>query len=133
MSQTLECAFKRSHTYIARSSHKRSSIEIDVLNNFAKLTRNTCARVSFSIKFRPATLIKKETLAQVFFCEFCENFKNTFFTDHLRWLILYWLTLLKQHTNFIYSVIRRFKDLLEEKEFLEASLSTLSIENVELR
>ena len=27
--------------------------------------------------------IKKETLAQVFSCEFCENFKNTFFTEHL--------------------------------------------------
>ena len=28
--------------------------------------------------------IKKETLAQVFSCEFCEIFKNTFFTEHLR-------------------------------------------------
>ena len=27
--------------------------------------------------------IKKETLAQVFFCEFCEISKNTFFTEHL--------------------------------------------------
>ena len=28
--------------------------------------------------------IKKETLAQVFSCEFCEIFKNTIFTEHLR-------------------------------------------------
>ena len=28
--------------------------------------------------------IKKEALAQVFSCEFCEIFKNTFFTEHLR-------------------------------------------------
>ena len=28
--------------------------------------------------------IKKETLAQVFSCEFCEIFKNTFLTEHLR-------------------------------------------------
>ena len=28
--------------------------------------------------------IKKETLAQVFFCTFCKSFKNTFFTEHLR-------------------------------------------------
>ena len=28
--------------------------------------------------------INKETLAQVFSCEFCEIFKNTFFTGHLR-------------------------------------------------
>ena len=27
--------------------------------------------------------IKKEILAHVFFCEFCEIFKNTFFTEHL--------------------------------------------------
>ena len=27
--------------------------------------------------------IKKETLAQVFSCEFCEISKSTFFTDHL--------------------------------------------------
>ena len=29
-------------------------------------------------------LIKNETLAQAFCCEFCEIFKNTFFTEHLR-------------------------------------------------
>ena len=28
--------------------------------------------------------IKKETLVQVFFCEFCGISKNTFFTEHLR-------------------------------------------------
>ena len=37
----------------------------------------TCARVSFLIKF-----IKKETMAQMFSCEFCEFFTNTFFTEH---------------------------------------------------
>ena len=31
--------------------------------------------------------IKKETLAQVFSCELCEIFKNTFFTEHLSWLL----------------------------------------------
>ena len=45
--------------------------------------------------FRPPTLLKKEILAQVFPCEFCEISKNTFFTEHLRWLLLecgfYWL------------------------------------------
>ena len=33
--------------------------------------------------------IKKETLAQVFSCEFCEIFKNTFFIEDLRWLLLF--------------------------------------------
>ena len=32
--------------------------------------------------------IKKETLAQVFSCQFCEISKNTFFTEHPRWLLL---------------------------------------------
>ena len=36
--------------------------------------------------FRPEAynFIKKETLVQVFSCEFCEISKNTFFTEHLR-------------------------------------------------
>ena len=37
-------------------------------------------RVCFIIKKR--LCFKKETLAQVFCCEFCEIFKNTFFTEH---------------------------------------------------
>ena len=47
---------------------------------------NTCARVSFLIKLQATVcnFIKKETLVQVFSCEFCEIPKNTFFTEHLR-------------------------------------------------
>ena len=46
---------------------------------------NTCAGVFSKQSWRPQTsnFIKKETLAQVFSCEFCKIFKNTFFTDHL--------------------------------------------------
>ena len=39
---------------------------------------NTCARDSFIINF-----IKKESLGQVFFCEFCEISKSTFFIEHI--------------------------------------------------
>ena len=42
---------------------------------------NICARVSFLIK--ACNFIKKETLAQVFSCEFCEISKKAFFTEHL--------------------------------------------------
>ena len=28
--------------------------------------------------------MRKETLAQVFFCEFCQMFNNTFFTERLQ-------------------------------------------------
>ena len=40
-----------------------------------------CARISFVLKLQADAwnLIKKEALAQVFSCEFCEIFKNTFF------------------------------------------------------
>ena len=41
---------------------------------------NTCARVSF--------LKRRLWYRQVLSCEFCKIFKNTFFTDHLRWLLL---------------------------------------------
>ena len=34
--------------------------------------------------FVSCNFIKKETLAQVFSCEFFEIYKNTFFTEHLR-------------------------------------------------
>ena len=41
---------------------------------------NTCARFTLLIKFfNKIFLLKKETLAQVFSCEFCNYFKNTFF------------------------------------------------------
>ena len=48
--------------------------------------KNTSARVSFLIKLQASELqlYKKETLALVFSWEFCEIFKNTFFTEHLR-------------------------------------------------
>ena len=33
----------------------------------------------------------KEAQTQVFSCEYCEIFKNTFFTELLRWLLLLFL------------------------------------------
>ena len=59
-----------------RRSHRGCSVKKDVLRNFAKFTgKQLCQRLNF---------IKKESLAQVFSCEFCEISKNTFFTEHLR-------------------------------------------------
>ena len=40
---------------------------------------NTCAGVSFLIKLEVRNFIKKETVAQVFSCEFCEVSKKNFF------------------------------------------------------
>ena len=35
------------------------------------------------VQTEACNFIKKENLAQVFSCEFCQIFKNTFFTEHL--------------------------------------------------
>ena len=61
---------------------------LEILRNSQE---NTLVRVSFLIKLQASVcdFIKNKTLAQVFFCEFCEVSKNTFFTEHL-WLLLYW-------------------------------------------
>ena len=58
-----------------------------VLRNFTEFTgKHLCQSLFFNkVAFlRLATLLKKETLAQVFFCKFCEVSKNTFFTEHVR-------------------------------------------------
>ena len=56
-----------------------------VLRNFAKLIgKHLCQSLFFNIKLQATcNFIKKEALAQVFSCEFCEISKNTFFTEHL--------------------------------------------------
>ena len=58
---------------------------------FLKISQNSqenaCARVFFLIKFQAeaSKFIKKETLAQVLFGEFCQTFlKKTFFIEHLQ-------------------------------------------------
>ena len=68
-----------------RSSHRNFSVKNGVLKNFANFQENTCVRVSFLIKLQAeaCNFIKNETLTQVFSCEFCKIFKNTFFTEHL--------------------------------------------------
>ena len=50
---------------------KKGFLEISQISQ-----ESTCARVSFFNKV--PNFIKKETLAQVFSCEFCEILKNTF-------------------------------------------------------
>ena len=47
---------------------------------------------------KACNFIKKETLTQVFSCEFCEIFKNTFF--HRATLLIRWLLL--KHKEYIY-------------------------------
>ena len=64
---------------VVRSSHQRCSVTKGVLRNFENFTgKNLCQSLFFNkvAGLRPAS--KKETLAQVFSCEFCKISKNTF-------------------------------------------------------
>ena len=59
--------------------------------NLAKFTgQHLCQSLFFSkvAGINHATLLK-QTLAQMFSCEFCRIFNNTFFIEHLRWLLLH--------------------------------------------
>ena len=71
---------------------------------------------------RPATLLK-ETLAQIFFCEFCEISKNTFFTGHLwttaseKYVKLFWVQGLFQKKKAT-TIFKARLSLKEEDEYL---------------
>ena len=73
-----------------KSVVRRCTIKKVFLEISQNSQENTCARVCVLIKLQAwvCNLFKKETLALVFSCEFCEISKNNFFTEHLRWLLL---------------------------------------------
>ena len=62
---------------MAEAVVQRCSVKMVFLEISQNSQENTSARVSFLIKLQD--VIKKETLTQVFSCEFCEVSKNTFF------------------------------------------------------
>ena len=66
------------HLSSNKSSHQRCSVK----KVFLEIHRKT--PVSPVSPAPACNFIKKETLAQVFSCEFCKISKNIFFTEHLR-------------------------------------------------
>ena len=72
--------------FIKEAVAKSCSVKKVFLEISQNSQENTCARV--------CNFIKKETLAQVFFCEFCEisqnafSYRTRFLTEHLWWLLL---------------------------------------------
>ena len=73
---------------IAEAVVQRCSVKKVFLKNFAKFIGRHLVRVSFLIKcmLKGCNFIKKETLAQVYFCEFCKILRTAFLTEeHLRW------------------------------------------------
>ena len=63
----------------------KGKIEIDIL---IKLFYDIPYLTESAKRSEACNFIKKVTLAQVFSCELCEISKNTFFTEHLWWLLL---------------------------------------------
>ena len=61
--------------------YKKGALKI-----FAKLTgKHWCQSLFFNkVVDAACNFIEKKTSAQVFSCDFCEIFKKTFFTEHLR-------------------------------------------------
>ena len=55
--------------------------KFDMLKHYT--IKNKMHKMATFKRLRPATLFKKETLVQVFSCEFCQISKDTFFTEHL--------------------------------------------------
>ena len=68
-----------------RNSHQRCSVKKGVIRYFTEFKgKHLSQSLFFNTVAGAYNCIKKETLAQVFSCEFCEIFKNTFCTEHLR-------------------------------------------------
>ena len=78
-------------TYALKQS--RCSVKKTLVRIPQKSQENTHTRVFFQVKTllkkRPVTLIKRFILAQMISRQFCENFENFFFIEHLQWLLLY--------------------------------------------
>ena len=77
--------------YISRSTRPDIFCKKGVLRNFTKFTvKHLCQSLFFNkVAVEVAcNFTKKETLVQVFSCEFCKISKNTFFTEHW-WLLQY--------------------------------------------
>ena len=65
----------------SRSSHQRCYAKKLFLKISQNSQENNCARVSFLIRLQASacSFIKKETLTEVFSCEYCKTSKNIFF------------------------------------------------------
>ena len=104
--------FKYKHnSSMARSSRRRCFVRIGVLRNFVELTvKHLCQSLLFNkVAGQACKFIKKETLVHVSFCEFCEIYKNTLFTEHI-WGDCFSITAVKMTIFFPLNKIKYEKD-----------------------
>ena len=90
-------------------------MQLEILKNSQE---NTCARASFLIKWQSngCNFIKKESLVQMFSCEFSKFLRTPFLPERLRWLLLG-----NQNQNFV-----KYQNL-DKMELTLAILNVLSI------
>ena len=79
-----QICFQKSCEKPMRSSRSQMFFKIGVLKNFAILTGKHLCWSLLYIKLHAWRCF----LTQVLSCEYCEIFKNTYFEEQLRWLIL---------------------------------------------
>ena len=77
----------------APKQSQRCSVKKVFLNISQNSHENLCQSLLFN-KEGFSKFIKKEALAQVFSCEFCEIFKNIYFTEHLQATAFLWVYIL---------------------------------------
>ena len=64
---------------------KQTPENFSITKMFLKIFRNSQEYIFTKVSFLMArNFIKKETMTQVFSCEFCENLKNTFYTEYIQ-------------------------------------------------
>ena len=66
-------------SFTSRSCRPEVFCKKGILSNFLGVLRNHLYQSLFLTKLQACNFIKKETLAQVFYCEFCETFKSNYF------------------------------------------------------
>ena len=127
-----------------RSSYRRCFVKKGVLRNFAKLTGNICARVSFLKKLQTCTeryriqsecgkmqvynFIKKESLVQVFSCEFANFPRTPFLQKTSGQLLLSFLLVFFQ--NLEKTVEENNKLLMEVRPFTFSKILLMSVQYV---
>ena len=98
LSQTFFISSKFLDPWWVQKQAPRCSVRKGVLRNLTKFTWKLLCQSFFFNKvagLRSSTLSKKETLAQVFSCEFYKISRNTSFTETSEWLLLWRMHLRK--------------------------------------
>ena len=83
MSQKLSFIMSQRLTEAATEGALQKKVFLEISQNSQE--KHLCQRLFFNkVAGQVCNFIKKESLAQVFSCEFCKISKNTFYTEHFR-------------------------------------------------